>query len=114
MRPRRLQRATILSMVTGPVIGRSRLPGTEHAALYACSCERNVTICSFLGYLGSDGRNGPAPAFASHRVDRLARGAGIAARGPRQPEAAAERLRAPLSGTPILRVPCRFTSIAAS
>src|SRR3954469_25785458 len=95
MRPRRLQRATILSMVTGPVIGRSRLPGTEHAALYACSCERNVTICSLLGYLGTDGRNGSAPAFASHRVDRLARGPGLAARRPGQPEASAQRLGLP-------------------
>ena len=86
----------------------------EHAALYASSCERNVTICSLLGYLGRDGRNGPAPARAPRRLDRLARGAGLAARRPRQPAAAAATPEALLSGTPILRVPCRSTSIAAS
>src|SRR5215210_1461196 len=90
-----MQSATILSMVTGSAIGRSRLPGTEHAALYASSCECNVTICSVLGYVGVDGRNGASPAFASHRVDRVARGAGLAARGPREPQPAAQCLTVP-------------------
>src|SRR4051794_30374007 len=95
MRPRRLQSATILSMVTGPATGARRLQAVEHAALYAPSCERNVTICSILGYRGGDGRNGSAPAFPSDRVAHLARGARVASRRPRRAQAPARRLERP-------------------
>ena len=82
-----MQSATILSMVTGPATGASRLSRRRTRRLSASSCERNVTICPALGYFRSDGRNGPAPDLPSHRLDRLARRAGVASRRPRQPEA---------------------------
>src|SRR5215212_3656402 len=96
MRPRRLQSATILSMVTGPAIGPSRLPTTEVAALYAPSCKSNVTIRSQAGYGGRDGWNGVAPDLPSRRLDRLARRQGLAARRSRRSQAAPQRLGLPL------------------
>src|SRR5687767_1027674 len=92
MSPRRLHRATILSMVTGPATAGQAIERLEHPGVSASSCERNVTIRSPLGYLRLDGGNGPAPDLAPHGVDRLARRAGLAARGSRQPKAPAERL----------------------
>ena len=76
----------------------------EQPGVSATSCEDNVTICSVLGYGRVDGRISPAPDLAHHRLDRLARRAGIPSGRPQEPQAARERLNATLSGTHILRV----------
>jgi len=101
MRPRRLQSATILSMVTGPATAEQ----ATDAAVSGTSRELHVTNSYFSGYVRFDGRTRPAPDLPPHRVARVARRPRVAARRPRQPEAAAERLRHDTGPGPLPRVP---------
>src|SRR5215208_3579270 len=78
-------------MVTGPATAAQ---GTD-AALSGTSRELHVTNSYSPGYGRFDGWTGPAPDLPSHRLARLARRPRVAARRPRQSEAAAERLSGP-------------------